>query len=268
MIVDEIVEIKIAPSNFKYYKDRAYIFNKCGDIINVSIADLSSGSKVRIRCKCYYCYSITTPIYVNYIQQTKNIDKYACSKCSHIKRVETVRQTYGVDYTLQVATYKKDREITNMQKYGSISPFGSYEIRNKIKKTNLEKWGVENIFQSEDIKDLIKQKNIENGNWIDDLSGLNSYRRRIKTLTNKVKLEFINNWDGYDYYDNEYIKENLKLYRNNRLYPTIDHKISIFSGFLKKIDPVKISSIDNLCMTKRYINSSKNKKTESEFKTS
>jgi hypothetical protein len=37
---------------------------------------------------------------------------------------------------------------------------------------------------------------------------------------------------------------------------------------LKKIDPVKISSIDNLCMTKRYINSSKNKKTESEFKTS
>jgi len=83
------------------------------------------------------------------------------------------------------------------------------------------------------------------------------------TKNNKNKLFEI--WDGIDYYDGEYIKDNINLHYNNKLYPTIDHKVSTINGFLNNISPEIIGSIENLCITKRSINSSKNYKTENEF---
>jgi len=68
-----------------------------------------------------------------------------------------------------------------------------------------------------------------------------------------------------DYYDNEYIKENFKLNSNNKNYPTIDHKNSIFYGFINNVSSNEIGGLSNLCITKRFINGSKNKKTEEEF---
>ncbi len=41
------------------------------------------------------------------------------------------------------------------------------------------------------------------------------------------------------------------------MYPSIDHKISLFYGFENNMNPEEIGSIDNLCITKRYINSIK-----------
>lgn len=76
-------------------------------------------------------------------------------------------------------------------------------------------------------------------------------------LTNKVREELFNSWDGYDYYDNEYILENIKLKSSSSSYPTIDHKISCYYGFINNIEPEIICSLDNLCITKRSINSMK-----------
>ena len=72
-------------------------------------------------------------------------------------------------------------------------------------------------------------------------------------------------WDGYDYYDKEYIKNNLQLSYMNCNYPTVDHKVSVFYGFNNKIPAEDIAKIDNLCITKRIINSLKRTKTETEF---
>lgn len=44
------------------------------------------------------------------------------------------------------------------------------------------------------------------------------------------------------------------------------HKISIQYGFLNEIYPLIIGSLENLCITKRSINISKNKLTEQQFK--
>ena len=66
-------------------------------------------------------------------------------------------------------------------------------------------------------------------------------------------------WDGIDFYDGENIIDNMNLHHNDRLYPTVDHKISIYNGFKNNISIEVISSIDNLCITKRHINSTKNK---------
>jgi hypothetical protein len=265
MIIDNEIEIKISSSNHLYFKEKGYIFKK-DDIIKVKVSDLNKGSKFKVKCKCFYCGVIKDSIYKNYLEQTKNLNKYACSKCSHIKRIETVREVYGVDYTFQVERYKRDRELTNIEKWGNKYPISTSEVKEKIKKTNLEKWGVENPFESEEVKNKIRKTNIKKNKWIEDSENFNQYKRRVKTLTNKIKKELFENWNGFDYYDGEYIKENLNLNKNSNIYPTIDHKISLYHGFIENISPEEISDISNLCITKRFINSSKNKKTENEFK--
>ena len=83
------------------------------------------------------------------------------------------------------------------------------------------------------------------------------YNKKVKNITRSYKKYLFENWDGYDFYDNEYIKNNLKLKSSNIRYPSIDHKISIKYGFENKIDPEIIGSIDNLCITKRKINRDK-----------
>ena len=73
------------------------------------------------------------------------------------------------------------------------------------------------------------------------------------------------NWDGYDYYDGEYIKGNFSHSPLSSLYPTIDHKISTYFGFINNIEPEEISSLENLCITKKKINSQKRELTDYQF---
>jgi hypothetical protein len=87
------------------------------------------------------------------------------------------------------------------------------------------------------------------------------------TQINIRKSTFKQDWNGNDYYDGEYIKENYKIYKsNNENYPNIDHKISIVYGFLNDISIEDISSINNLCFTKRKHNMSKRTLTEEQYK--
>lgn len=84
-------------------------------------------------------------------------------------------------------------------------------------------------------------------------------------MTIRNKKELFENWNGMDYYDNEYIKDNTNLDYNDPSYPTIDHKISILEGFKKSYTFEFISSINNLCITKRKYNNLKGTKSEIEF---
>jgi len=91
------------------------------------------------------------------------------------------------------------------------------------------------------------------------------YKSNVRNLTKKSKKKLLKNWEGYDYYDNQYIKENFNLLYHHKDYPTVDHKISLYNGYINNISPEDISNVDNLCITKRCINSSKNYKTEEEY---
>ena len=68
-----------------------------------------------------------------------------------------------------------------------------------------------------------------------------------------------------NYYDNEYIGNNYILNPSDRSYPTIDHKISVFYCFMNKISIDDAAALENLCITKKSINSRKNRKNENEF---
>ena len=130
-----------------------------------------------------------------------------------------------------------------------------------------KKYGVKCSSQSKEVKEKLKITRIKNGNQVPDelKTPFMLYSSEVNNLTKLNKKELFENWNGYDYYDNEYIKGNFNLYSNNSLFPTIDHKISVYYGFINNISIEEISSINNLCITKRGINSSKNKLTEEQF---
>jgi len=123
------------------------------------------------------------------------------------------------------------------------------EIKDKISKSVNNYFQINNIFISED----------EKSEYI-------RYRKLIDNLTKRNKKKLIEEWNGLDYYDGEDIKINFNLNYNDERYPTIDHKISIFEGFKKGYQVEEISSLDNLCITKRKNNTKKSFKNEEEFK--
>jgi len=125
------------------------------------------------------------------------------------------------------------------------------------------KYGYEYALQNDDV--IRKRIDTINKNRIYDLTDMLIYRTLVQKLTKLYKKILFDSWNGYDYYDNEYIRDNFELNSNNILYPTIDHKISIFYGFMNDISIDDIAHIDNLCITKRTINSSKNRMCENEY---
>ena len=210
------------------------------------------------------------------------------------KKKETMLKLYGVEHYLQNKKIaKKIREKTKktlIKKYGEANSFlspGSMDKKNatmlklygttnsqKIPTTKqktesklLEKYGVKNIRKIPGVEEKIRITKEKLGlqrpkNLISEME---TYRNKCVVLKNKQRKKLFEIWDGYDYYDNEYIKKNLTLNHNNTNYPTIDHKISILYGFLNNLSVCEISSFDNLCITKKGLNSRKNKYSEKEF---
>lgn len=166
----------------------------------------------------------------------------------------------------------KNRNQTWNKKYGG-HPLNNNEIKKKIIEKNNDKYGCDYFFQSkeflenQEIKIKSKETSILNGYILPDdlLEPFDRYKRTCRKLTYRIKKEIFENWNGYDYYDGEYIKDYLSLHNLDKKYPTIDHKISIFYGFMNNISEEEICSIDNLCITKRSINSAKRTKTHEDI---
>ena len=180
---------------------------------------------------------------------------------------KTNLERYGVENPVQYDDFKEKMKTTSFNKYGFSYPLQSFEVKEKIKETNLERYGVENPGQSKEIKNKIKKTRISNGTQIsDDLkTDFQIYKDNVYNATLLLKQDLLNNWDGYDYYDKEYIKDNFSLDRNDLSYPTIDHKISIYYGFINNLKEEEIFNINNLCITKRTINCKKNRLSEEEY---
>ena len=100
-----------------------------------------------------------------------------------------------------------------------------------------------------------------NGNVIDwNISEWKQYWRRCNDLTRKMRKQLLETWDGYDYIDGEYIKDNLELPYTHSDYPTLDHIIPRSEGFKQGLSPYEITTPDNLKWTKRVNNSKKGSK--------
>lgn len=279
MILDKKLNVKIAKYNIEHYIN--FFDVKLGDIIEIDTElHLQSESNKKINVKCDLCEEQR---YIKYQSYRKNKERnikypiYTCDKCSHIKLKETNKEKYGVEYYSQHEDRNEKVKNTSIERYGVDHYSKTKEYRNKYSKTCLEKFGFVNPFMdTERIKSFfIESYGVDHPSKVLDNNGesiffINCWTPRSKktewdlyksTVRNQTKQNIkLLDWDGTDFYDGTYIKDNFTLHHFENDYPTIDHKISIYDGFLNNISTHIISSVDNICWTKRIINITKNKK--------
>lgn len=277
MILTKEIEVTIINHNFHHYKNLGYDV-KCRQKIKVPIEHLSHGSNLRVDVECDKCRKRNKLKYQDYISIINRSGEYLCNTCS-LKRQAQKKEVSNIS---QLKEVKEKKIQTNLKNWGTVNVFQNEEIKKKCRNTCVKKYGVNNFtktdeyirktkstnnkkygsdyyLQSEQHKKLCEQKYFEKNGRFPVIKNpeFKKYKNSVIWLTNQHKKELLNNWDGTDFYDNEYIKENFNLHFNNRSYPTIDHKISIYHGFINNIPAKKISEIENLCFTKRCINSRK-----------
>ena len=243
MLKTELVKIKLTKRvsvNNHYLKMGYFIENKVDIIVNTTDLHIGSGAIVTIICD--NCKKELKMEYKVYYKSTirNNSLLYYCEECKYCRIKETNIEKYGVENVMLVDEIKKKGQSTCLEKYGK---YNIMFIDKYIKKST-----------NKSVETKIKRNLIIPE---DKLNDFEKYRRIIRRLVYKFKKELYDNWSGYDYYDNEYIIDNLKIYHTDNKYPSIDHKISVYEGFNNNIDPYIIGDIQNLCITKRGINSSK-----------
>ena len=99
----------------------------------------------------------------------------------------------------------------------------------------------------------------ENGNIITEHSW-KQYWKKCDYLTQKIRKQMIQGWDGYDYIDGEYIRENLDLHYSHKRYPTLDHVVPRSECFKQGLTPEEATQPSNLKWTTRINNSKKHNK--------
>jgi len=194
-------------------------------------------------------------------KKEKKFCSISCAKLSTIvnqKQKDTCMKKYGS------STFRnpEKNKTTCLERYGveNVLCKGTYfsKKRDDIVKN---KYGVYNVFQSVEVRDKIREKRNKSGDWIDYTNDkYSTYKEFYRVSWNyykSIKSKFLETWDGYDFYDGEYIKDNFLLDSNDGDYPSIDHKISIRECFYLEKSPIETSDYDNLCVTKRRLNSSK-----------
>jgi len=284
MLKYETMSISISYRNIGHFKKLGYS-PIIGGNLEIKTIHLSSSSHVKVIAVCDFCLAEKELIYCKYMDNIKRHGFYSCKKCSRQKAALTSIDRYGVDNYSKTDEFKKRFEETCLKKYGYKTNLINPEHIENNKNILLEKYNTENFFQINRLKnEKVSKKyfklkeNIHDFISMDiykseddyDLSYISEtyllYRTECRKLTKRNIDELYENWDGYDFYDNSYIFDNFNLEHNDPKYPTIDHKISVYYGYINGIDPSEIAKVGNLCFTKRSINSKKRDENFDKFK--
>ena len=277
MVKEEFLEIDISYRNITHYRKLGYspVLN---EKLKIKTLDLPSSSHVRIDVICEICKKENNLQFHKYIVNKKRHGFYGCKSCSRQKAALTSLKLYGVDNYSKTDEFIKRVEKTNLKKYGYKTNLISPDYQNQIKNILLDKYGSEKFYQINrsqkrskkrfsalDLENILNQSLALSESKYCDSNISNEYlfyRNECRRITNSYLKKLFDEWNGLDFYDNENISENFNLPHNHKEYPTVDHKISIYYGFNKNISPYEIGSINNLCITKRSINSSKRDKVD------
>ena len=278
MLKYDKIKVSISYRNKTHYLKLGYnpILNQD---LEIDINHLSKASHMKIDVICTLCKAETKLMYYKYVMNVNRHGFYGCKKCSRQKAALTSIDRYGVDNYSKTDEWKIKVENTNMNKFGYKTNLISPDYIKNIKEILFDKYGTEEfwkISKSSDKKKLclvdinkidkvILVESEDSYKSILDSDNFLIYRNECRRLTNSNTKKLFTDWDGLDYYDGSDISENFNLDYNNPLYPTVDHKTSIHFGFINKIDPELIGCIENLCITKRAVNSKKRELCENDF---
>jgi hypothetical protein len=134
MILTREIIVKINESNFSYYEELGYDVS-IGEALIIPVELLSTGSNYKIDCKCDKCGINKEVIFKNYVKYGNKWGEYYCRKCSEVKRKETLKMNYGVEYPIQNKEIRKRIEKTMVDKFGVDNPSKSKTLLNKRKKS-------------------------------------------------------------------------------------------------------------------------------------
>lgn len=272
MILTKEIKVIANNKNIKHFANQGLYF-KYGEAVIVKVEYITKYSKYKIIAKCESCGNENEISMQKYSQNKDRGGTYNCKSCNNITFKKSMIKKYGYDNPSIIPESIKKRKETCIEKYGNEYVVKSTYAFNKRKETCIKKYGVDHHMKIDEIKYKVGKKAIsrkkENGYCIkdEDISKWNLYRRIVRKLTERNRNKLLELWDGYDYYDNEYIRDNFFYKHTDILFPSLDHKISIIYGFRNSILPENIANISNLCITKKKHNSSKGQLTEEEFKT-
>lgn len=269
-ILTKEVMITINGWNIDHFKQLNYKNLKVNQMYIIPVEHLMLNSSVKVDCKCSLCGNIKN---MNFQKYTTNFNRnqfYGCVSCNNISYKITMINKYGVDNCAKLESVIDKKKKTSIKNYSVEYSISSKEVREKIKNVLFEKYGGHQTMDKSIMLKIVencKITKIKRGLMISDdkLSDWELYCRNVKNITRKNKKILLEKWNGFDFYDGEYIKDNFNLPHIHRLYPTLDHKISTYYGYINNISEEDISDISNLCFTKKYINSMKSKLTIDEF---
>ncbi len=269
MINNEYLEIDISYRNITHYRKLGYspILN---EKLKIKTLDLPTSSHVRIDVICEICKKLNNLQFHKYIVNKKRHGFYGCKSCSRQKAALTSLKLYGVDNYSKTENFLKRVEETNLSKYGYKTNLLNPEYQSRIKNILKNKYGTEKFYEINrsqrkykkkfttlDLENILSQSFYLSESKYSDSNISNEYllyRNECRRITNSYLKKLFDTWNGLDFYDNENISENFNLSHNDKRYPTIDHKISIYYGFNNAISPSEIGHISNLVITKRSIN--------------
>lgn len=233
------------------------------EIIYKSISGLNYANNKKSLCKnCGYKKQSEIKKGIGLSEDHKN-------KLSIAKKGKNLSETHKTNIGNAVRGLKRSNESKikySLSKIGDKNPAKRKEVREKISNSITELYK-NNPKIKDKISESVTDYFLNNQNYVSllELDEYRKFRKLVDNMTIRNKKELFENWNGIDYYDNEYIKDNTNLDYNDPSYPTIDHKISILEGFKKSYTFEFISYIDNLCITKRKYNNLKGTKSEIEF---
>ena len=154
LIVPQTVRIKTSSSNYKYFLEKGYKIEKCGNIIEVDVLDLKRSCKLKVKCKCDFCGKEVELLYFNVINNISNNKLICChdNSCRNKKIENTCMNKYNVKSTNQLKTIKDKKINTCRKNYGVDNPGQSQEIKNKMKATCQEKYNCDYAIQSKEVR--------------------------------------------------------------------------------------------------------------------
>ncbi|QJI52483.1 hypothetical protein [Psychrobacillus phage Perkons] len=127
MLVSEFIEVSWTRRNIKHYKSKGYEYTNLNDRFNVKVCDLSTGSHVKVKCKCDYCGDIVEKPYKAYLSQTNNgLEEDTCISCAYNKAQKSNLIKYGVKNPMQVDEFK--HKLINTLYENGTAPTSSQQL--------------------------------------------------------------------------------------------------------------------------------------------
>lgn len=212
----------------------------------------------------------------------KYVHEFECTTCStkHLVRVGnmssaiTNKKTNFCSLDCRKAWYALKRKYKSCEKCGQDfrynestdnKSFCSPKCYHQDLKDNPEKYDLFNKMKyaqsysnNEVTIQKMKETKLANGTMIDWKDAQwKQFWRKCNDLTRKVRSLKIEEWDGVDYIDGEYIKDNLSLPFKDINYPCLDHIKPKWICYQEGLTPYECCDIKNLAWTKRTNNSKK-----------